>query len=67
LVLYTDGLTEVFNPRDEMFGVDGLEELVRQSAKQPLPEMKQAILDGIAAWRNGPLADDLSLVLVELR
>ena len=67
LVLYTDGLTEVFNPSEEMLGVDGLEELVRRSVAKPLPEMKQAILDGVAAWRNGPLADDLSLVLVELR
>jgi PAS domain S-box-containing protein len=67
LVLYTDGLTEVFNTRDEMLGVEGLEELVRQSAKKPLPEMKQSILDRVAAWRSGPLADDLSLVIVELR
>lgn len=67
LVLYTDGLTEVFNTRDEMFGVEGLEELVRRSGKKPLPEMKQSILDGVAAWRSGPIADDLSLVIVELR
>jgi len=67
LVLYTDGLTEVFNTRDEMFGVDGLEEVVRRSAKKPFAEMKQSILDGVAAWRSGPLVDDLSLVIVELR
>jgi len=67
LVLYTDGLVEVFNQRDEMFGVEGLEGLVRQSAKRTLPEMKQAILDGVAQWRHGPLADDVSLVIVELR
>jgi PAS domain S-box-containing protein len=67
LVIYTDGLVEVFNQKDEMLGVEGLEELVRQSAKRSLPEMRQAILDGVARWRHGPLADDLSLVLVELR
>ena len=67
LVLYTDGLVEVFNKRDEMLGVEGLEELVRQSAKRSLPEMRQAILDDVAAWRHGPVADDLSLVIVELR
>jgi PAS domain S-box-containing protein len=67
LVLYTDGLTEVFNQSDEMLGVEGLEGLVRQSAKRALPEMRQAILDGVAAWRHGPIADDLSLVIVELR
>ena len=66
LVLYTDGFIEVFNKRDEMLGVEGLEELVRKSAQKPLPEMKQAILDGVAEWRHGPLTDDMSLVLVEL-
>jgi serine phosphatase RsbU (regulator of sigma subunit) len=50
-----------------MLGVDGLEVLVRESARKPLAEMKQSILDGVAAWRNGPLADDLSLVIVEVR
>ena len=67
LVIYKDGLVEVFNKRDEMLGVEGLEELVHQSAKRSLPEMRQAILDGVTAWRHGPLADDVSLVIVELR
>jgi sigma-B regulation protein RsbU (phosphoserine phosphatase) len=67
LVLYTDGFTEVFNDRDEMLDVEGLAELVRQSAKRPLQEMKQAILDGVAAWRHGPHTDDMSLVIAELR
>ena len=66
LVLYTDGLVEVFNKSEEMLGVKGLEQLVRQSARRALPEMKQAILDGVAAWSRGPLADDVSLVIVEV-
>jgi hypothetical protein len=28
--------------------------------------MKRQILDRIAAWRNGPAADDMSLVLIEV-
>jgi len=67
LVLYTDGFIEVFNKRDEMLGVEGLEELVRRSAKRTLQEMKQAILDGVSAWRHGALTDDMSLVIVEVR
>jgi len=67
LVLYTDGLVEVFNSSKEMFGVEGLETLVRQSATRALPEMKRAILDGVAAWTPGALADDVSLVIVEVR
>jgi PAS domain S-box-containing protein len=67
LLLYTDGFTEVFNEHDEMLGVDGLAELVRQSAKRTLQEMKQAILDGVTAWRHGPPTDDMSLVIAEFR
>lgn len=67
LVLYTDGLVEVFNSLDDMFGVEGLTTLVLQSAKRPLPEMRRAILDGVAASRHGPLGDDVSLVIVEVR
>jgi phosphoserine phosphatase RsbU/P len=67
LIVYTDGLVEVFNGSDQMLGVEGLKKLVRQSATKPLPEMKQAILDGAASWRQGPLTDDLSLVIIEVR
>jgi serine phosphatase RsbU (regulator of sigma subunit) len=67
LVLYTDGLVEVFDSLDDMLGVEGLKTLVLQSAKRPLPEMRRAILDGVAAWREGPLGDDVSLVIVEVR
>jgi len=67
LVLYTDGLVEVFNRLDDMLGVEGLEDLVLQSATLPLVDMQKTILDGVAAWRHGPLADDVSLVIVEVR
>jgi len=66
LILYTDGLVEVFNSIDDMLGVEGLERLVLQSAKLPLADMQKAILDGVSAWRHGPLADDVSFVLVEI-
>jgi PAS domain S-box-containing protein len=67
LVFYTDGLTEVFNKHEKMLDVEGLEALVRQSAKRTLPEMKQAIIDGVTAWTNGSFTDDVSLVIVEVR
>jgi len=67
LVLYTDGLVEVFNHHDDMLGVDGFARLVLDSAKLPLPDMRQAILGGVTTWRRGPLADDVSLVIAEVR
>ena len=67
VVLYTDGFTEAFNKQEDMLGVEGLQEIVRETAHLPLSEMKQAILDRVAAWRHGPITDDMSLVLVEHR
>jgi sigma-B regulation protein RsbU (phosphoserine phosphatase) len=66
-ILYTDGLVEVFNHEEEMLGIERFSQLVLDSAKLPLPQMRQAVLDGVAAWRHGPLADDVSLVIVEVR
>jgi len=67
IVLYTDGITEVFNSRGEMLGIEGIREIVRQTSALPSEEMKQGILDGVAAWRSGPPSDDVSLVLVHVR
>lgn len=67
VVLYTDGITDVFDSRGEILGVEGVQEFVRETALLPFSEMKKGILDRVAAWREGPAGDDVSLVLVELR
>ena len=67
VVVYTDGLSENFNARREMLGVDGLGKIVSDTLDLPLAEMKQQIIERVAAWRNGPAADDISLVLMEVR
>jgi sigma-B regulation protein RsbU (phosphoserine phosphatase) len=66
VVIYTDGLTENFNSQREMLGVDGLKEILTETSTLPLDEMKSQILNRVAAWRNGPAADDVSLVLLEI-
>jgi PAS domain S-box-containing protein len=66
VVLYTDGITDVFNARGEMLGVPGVEKFVREAAQLPFQDMKQGILDRVAEWREGPAVDDVSLVLVEV-
>jgi len=66
IVLYTDGITEVFNSSGEMLGVEGVREIVRRASALPAEEMKQGILDGVAAWRSGPPTDDISLMLVHV-
>ena len=66
IVLYSDGITDVFNSRDEMLGVPGLREFVREAALLPFNEMMEGILDRVDAWRKGPPSDDVSRVLVEV-
>jgi phosphoserine phosphatase RsbU/P len=66
VMLYTDGFTENFNSAREMLGVEGLAEVAREASTLPLSEMKQRILDRVAAWRDGPATDDMSLILVEV-
>jgi PAS domain S-box-containing protein len=66
VVLYTDGITDVFNSNGEMLGVEGVQKIVRETSLLPFNEMKKGILDGVAEWREGPPTDDVSLVLVEV-
>jgi phosphoserine phosphatase RsbU/P len=66
ILLYTDGLTDVFNQRGEMLGVEGLQAIVGEASCLPFSGMKQAIVDSVAAWRKGPATDDTSLVLIEV-
>ena len=49
-----------------MLKVEGVESFVRQTALLPFLEMKQGLLDRVAAWRKGPAVDDVSVVLVEV-
>ena len=66
IVLYTDGITDVFDSKGKMLGVAGVQRFVRETAMLPLDEMKKAILDRVAEWREGPPTDDISLILVEV-
>jgi PAS domain S-box-containing protein len=66
VMLYTDGFTENFDSRGEMLGVTGLAEIAQHASTSTLSLMKQEILDRVAAWRKGPAADDMSLILAEV-
>jgi sigma-B regulation protein RsbU (phosphoserine phosphatase) len=66
VVLYTDGITDVFNSEGEMLGVEGVQKFVRETSLLPFHKMKQGILDRVAEWRDGPATDDVSLVLMEV-
>jgi PAS domain S-box-containing protein len=54
VVLYTDGITDVFDSHGEMLKVGGVQSLVRETALLPFSEMKEGILDRVRAWSAGP-------------
>lgn len=66
VALYSDGLTDLFNASGKMLGVEGLQEIVEQTSRLPLSEMKHEILKRVAGWNRGPEADDASLILVDI-
>jgi sigma-B regulation protein RsbU (phosphoserine phosphatase) len=67
VMLYTDGISEVFNEMDEQLGHQRLAQIARAAAHRSLPEMKAELLHQVAAWRHGPVTDDISLVLIEVQ
>ena len=66
VVLYSDGITDVFNSRGQILGIEGVQNIVRETSLLPFPEMREGVLRRVAAWRQGPVTDDMSLVLVEV-
>jgi phosphoserine phosphatase RsbU/P len=62
LLLYTDGVTEARNPRNEVYGLDRLTALMAKSS-QDLETMGAAILADVRRFADGrPPSDDLTLV-----
>jgi phosphoserine phosphatase RsbU/P len=66
LILATDGLIELLNDADEMFGRHRLEQLIRQHCTLAAPDLVMAIQDAIGEFlgESQPL-DDVTLMIVE--
>jgi HAMP domain-containing protein len=68
LVFYTDGIIEACDARDDAFGFERFEEVLKRHATEPIEELQNAVLDALAAHaRPGEPEDDRTLVLVEKR
>jgi sigma-B regulation protein RsbU (phosphoserine phosphatase) len=65
LVLYTDGVTEAFNPEHEMFGEERLVEVVRAHATASAQELVEAIESGVTTFAGqASQSDDLTLLVM---
>ena len=66
LVVYSDGLTDAENQREEMFGKKRLLHLIRQEAPAGSHALERKLLKAIAEFTQGtPQTDDITFVVVE--
>jgi sigma-B regulation protein RsbU (phosphoserine phosphatase) len=63
-VILTDGLTEVFDKREQEFGLERLKALVAAHGAGPLDVLERRILDAVRA--HGPQQDDQSILFVRV-
>ena len=65
VVIYTDGISEARNVRDDMFGEYGLRELVKKFTDGTVTELAEAIQQGVREFiSTAPQADDMTLLIV---
>lgn len=63
-LMMTDGISEVPDANDDEFGLDRLEQLLRENAGQPLPQLWELIMGEVK--RHGVQQDDQTLLLLRV-
>jgi serine phosphatase RsbU (regulator of sigma subunit) len=68
LVLFSDGVTEAMDPKEEFFGMARLVQLLAGHNETPLDQLQKIILESVENFARGASqADDLTLLLVRFR
>ena len=66
LLLYTDGVNEAFNPGEEEYGNDHLEEFLVSHASVHPRELVRGLRSSVAAWADGAeQSDDVTILALE--
>jgi putative ABC transport system permease protein len=67
LIVFTDGVPEALNPKDEEFGEDRLKDMLRNCAHLPVNDMASHILQELKAWiSDAAQYDDLTFILMKV-
>lgn len=67
LVVYSDGVTEAFNARRELFGAERLAEVAAALVHLPAQAILTGIIDKVAAFTlDAPQSDDLTLAILKV-
>jgi serine phosphatase RsbU (regulator of sigma subunit) len=66
LVLYTDGITDSWNPEEEQYGHERFKQSLLRHAQQSASAMLECVISDIFDFRRGaPQQDDLTLVVLK--
>lgn len=67
IVLSTDGVWEMRNQNDAMFGKDAMKDVIRRNAAASASEIVTAVRDAVISFRGSkPQADDATLVVAKI-
>jgi len=65
LVLFSDGVTEAADTKDQLFGVPRLSQAVIGQSDTPLADIQKKVVDAVATFARGASqADDITLLLI---
>jgi hypothetical protein len=65
-LVYSDGITEARDARDQEFGDGRLRDLVAAHRSRPLRDIQKIILESVGGWSRREPEDDMTLVLVRV-
>ena len=68
LVIYTDGVSEAANPRNELFEEARLRKIMESFAGESVEGLADAIKEGMRAFTEGaPQSDDITILVVQYK
>jgi phosphoserine phosphatase RsbU/P len=67
LIIFTDGVTEALNPKEEEFGEERLKGLLRQLVHLPVQEISSRISEELKNWiKDAAQHDDLTFIVLKV-
>lgn len=68
LLLMTDGVTEMYNPKEEMYETTFIENQIKEIAHLPAQEIVTHLFKYAHEWRgNEPLRDDMTMLVLKIK
>ena len=69
IILYTDGITEIRNSRNEIFGLERFISCIEKNHHKSTAELIDIIVDTVIQWAGSKnkITDDITIVIVEIK